>query len=91
VGSFVALFVVGFHSKRKIEKFVNVVVKKKKRKKNLFIFFFQLASEARESQAPLVFATVFVIVWVGAGVVTVNALLLGGTMYTFNFIHRNVT
>ena len=40
-----------------------------------------LASEAPEAQAPLVFATVFVIVWVGAGVVTVNALLLGGTMY----------
>lgn len=45
-----------------------------------------LASEARESQAPLVFATVFVIVWVGAGVVTVNALLLGGTISFFQSV-----
>ena len=37
-----------------------------------------LASEAAEAQAPLVFATVFVIVWCGAGVITINALLLGG-------------
>jgi hypothetical protein len=56
------------------------VQQKKRELKFIHFFFFQLASEARDTQAPLVFATVFVIVWVGAGVVTVNALLLGGTM-----------
>jgi protein YIPF6 len=45
-----------------------------------------LASEARDSQAPLVFATVFVIVWLGAGIVTVNALLLGGTISFFQSV-----
>ena len=45
-----------------------------------------LASEAPESQAPLVFATVFVIVWVGAGVVTVNAVLLGGNASFFQSV-----
>eukprot|EP00163_Fabomonas_tropica_P028781 TRINITY_DN593_c0_g1_i2.p2 TRINITY_DN593_c0_g1~~TRINITY_DN593_c0_g1_i2.p2 ORF type:complete len:101 (+),score=6.61 TRINITY_DN593_c0_g1_i2:736-1038(+) len=31
-------------------------------------------------QSALVFASIFVIVWCGAAVVTANALLLGGTM-----------
>ena len=34
-------------------------------------------------QASLVFASVFVIIWVGAAVVTVNALLLGGNISFF--------
>mmetsp|Transcript_4028 Transcript_4028/g.5784 ORF Transcript_4028/g.5784 Transcript_4028/m.5784 type:complete len:209 (+) Transcript_4028:79-705(+) len=35
---------------------------------------------AQENQAALVFATVFVLVWCGGGVVTLNAVLLGGTI-----------
>jgi hypothetical protein len=46
--------------------------------------FFPLQSTlsfgAKEDQTALVFAAVFVIVWCGAGVVTINAALLGGTM-----------
>ena len=34
-----------------------------------------------DEDAALVFTAVFVIVWVGAAVVTVNAALLGGNMY----------
>jgi len=39
-----------------------------------------LSLTAREDQAALVFGSVFVIVWVGAGIVTINAALLGGTI-----------
>mmetsp|Transcript_35784 Transcript_35784/g.57486 ORF Transcript_35784/g.57486 Transcript_35784/m.57486 type:complete len:209 (-) Transcript_35784:161-787(-) len=35
---------------------------------------------AKEDQAALEFAIVFVLVWCGAGVVTLNAVLLGGTI-----------
>ena len=35
---------------------------------------------AHQDQAALVFAIVFVLVWCGAGVVTLNAVLLGGTI-----------
>jgi hypothetical protein len=35
---------------------------------------------ASEQQTSLVFASVFVLVWAGAAVVTVNAQLLGGSM-----------
>lgn len=37
-----------------------------------------LSWDVKEDQAALVFAAVFVIVWCGAGIVTVNAALLGG-------------
>ncbi len=37
-----------------------------------------LSIGAPEDQSALVFAAVFVIVWCGAGVVTLNAALLGG-------------
>lgn len=39
-----------------------------------------LSFTAKENQAALVFAAVFVIVWCGAGVVTINAALLGGKL-----------
>mmetsp|Transcript_10517 Transcript_10517/g.19204 ORF Transcript_10517/g.19204 Transcript_10517/m.19204 type:complete len:213 (+) Transcript_10517:29-667(+) len=41
---------------------------------------------AHQKQAALVFATIFVIVWCGAGVVTMNAVLLGGTISFFQSI-----
>jgi hypothetical protein len=40
-----------------------------------------LSISAPAGQTALVFAAVFVIVWVGAAVVTINAQLLGGKMY----------
>lgn len=40
MGSFVVVFVVGINSKRKIEKFVNVVVQQKKRELKFIHFFF---------------------------------------------------
>ena len=39
-----------------------------------------LSFTAPQGQTALVFAAVFVVVWVGAAVVTLNAQLLGGTM-----------
>eukprot|EP00003_Mantamonas_plastica_P024571 TRINITY_DN459_c0_g1_i1.p1 TRINITY_DN459_c0_g1~~TRINITY_DN459_c0_g1_i1.p1 ORF type:complete len:256 (+),score=76.55 TRINITY_DN459_c0_g1_i1:23-769(+) len=39
-----------------------------------------LSSTSREDQQETVFASVFVIVWVGAAVVTVNGVLLGGNL-----------
>ena len=36
---------------------------------------------APDDQKALVFAAVFVIVWLGSAIVTVNALLLGGNLY----------
>lgn len=39
-----------------------------------------LSWDVKEDQKALVFAAVFVIVWCGAGIVTVNAALLGGKM-----------
>ena len=38
------------------------------------------AGDKGEDTASLVFGIVFVVVWLGAAIVTVNALLLGGTM-----------
>jgi hypothetical protein len=40
-----------------------------------------LSISAPPGQTALVFAAVFVIVWLGAAIVTLNAQLLGGTMY----------
>lgn len=45
-----------------------------------------LSSSAPADQKSLVFSSVFVIVWCGSGVVTVNALLLGGTLSFFQSI-----
>lgn len=39
-----------------------------------------LSWNAPNDQKALVFASVFVIVWVGSAVITVNALLLGGSL-----------
>mmetsp|Transcript_34472 Transcript_34472/g.71152 ORF Transcript_34472/g.71152 Transcript_34472/m.71152 type:complete len:202 (-) Transcript_34472:99-704(-) len=44
------------------------------------------ASKEEEHQSAGVFAAVFVIVWCGAAVVTVNAVLLGGTVSFFQSI-----
>jgi hypothetical protein len=45
-----------------------------------------LSASAPSDQKSLVFTSVFVIVWCGSGVVTVNALLLGGTLSFFQSI-----
>lgn len=45
-----------------------------------------LSISAPSEQKSLVFTSVFVIVWCGSGVVTVNALLLGGTLSFFQSI-----
>ena len=45
-----------------------------------------LSIKAPEGQTTLVFAAVFVIVWVGAAVVTVNAQLLGGNLSFFQSV-----
>eukprot|EP01111_Echinosteliopsis_oligospora_P009748 TRINITY_DN2913_c0_g1_i1.p1 TRINITY_DN2913_c0_g1~~TRINITY_DN2913_c0_g1_i1.p1 ORF type:complete len:217 (-),score=42.38 TRINITY_DN2913_c0_g1_i1:521-1117(-) len=45
-----------------------------------------LSVEAPDDDAALVFAIVFVIVWAGAAVVTLNAQLLGGTLSFFQSV-----
>eukprot|EP00638_Chattonella_subsalsa_P006823 CAMPEP_0117748330 /NCGR_PEP_ID=MMETSP0947-20121206/9035_1 /TAXON_ID=44440 /ORGANISM="Chattonella subsalsa, Strain CCMP2191" /LENGTH=195 /DNA_ID=CAMNT_0005565939 /DNA_START=70 /DNA_END=660 /DNA_ORIENTATION=- len=45
-----------------------------------------LCLTAPEEQAALVFAAVFVVVWVGAAVVTLNAQLLGGNISFFQSV-----
>merc|ERR1712072_332046 len=45
-----------------------------------------LSMNAPDDQKALVFASVFVIVWLGSAVVTVNALLLGGTLSFFHSV-----
>ena len=45
-----------------------------------------LSMTAPGDSSSLVFATVFVIVWLGAAVVTVNAQLLGGTISFFQSV-----
>ena len=45
-----------------------------------------LSASAPASQASLVFASVFVVVWVGAAVVTLNAQLLGGRISFFQSV-----
>eukprot|EP01138_Halocafeteria_seosinensis_P007726 gb/GECG01007894.1/.p1 GENE.gb/GECG01007894.1/~~gb/GECG01007894.1/.p1 ORF type:complete len:217 (+),score=19.92 gb/GECG01007894.1/:1-651(+) len=45
-----------------------------------------MSIHAAEGQTSLVFAAVFVIVWVGAGVVTLNAQLLGGRISFFQSV-----
>mmetsp|Transcript_23940 Transcript_23940/g.94989 ORF Transcript_23940/g.94989 Transcript_23940/m.94989 type:complete len:193 (-) Transcript_23940:360-938(-) len=45
-----------------------------------------LCAAASEKQRALVFAAVFVVVWVGAAVVTLNAQLLGGTISFFQSV-----
>merc|ERR1711904_509787 len=45
-----------------------------------------LSMNAPDDQKALVFAAVFVIVWVGSAIVTVNALLLGGNLSFFHSV-----
>ncbi|GAM21942.1 hypothetical protein SAMD00019534_051170 [Acytostelium subglobosum LB1] len=45
-----------------------------------------LSTSAKDDQRALVFALVFVVVWVGAGVVTINAQLLGGNLSLFQSV-----
>ena len=45
-----------------------------------------LGSGAQESQSGLVFAAVFVLVWVGSGVVTLNAAFLGAKVSFFQTV-----
>jgi len=45
-----------------------------------------LSATAPEDQKALVFAGVFVLVWIGAAVVTLNAQLLGGTISFFQSV-----
>ncbi|KAJ3438325.1 protein yipf6 [Anaeramoeba flamelloides] len=45
-----------------------------------------LSSKAPDKQTQLIFAGVFVIIWFGAGVVTVNSLLLGGKVSFFQSV-----
>eukprot|EP01112_Ceratiomyxa_fruticulosa_P022392 TRINITY_DN8178_c0_g1_i1.p1 TRINITY_DN8178_c0_g1~~TRINITY_DN8178_c0_g1_i1.p1 ORF type:complete len:194 (+),score=38.58 TRINITY_DN8178_c0_g1_i1:219-800(+) len=45
-----------------------------------------LSQSAQGNQAALVFALVFVIVWLGAAVITLNAQLLGGTLSFFQSV-----
>jgi len=45
-----------------------------------------LGIRAPEGQSSLIFASVFVITWCGAAVVTVNAQLLGGTLSFFQSV-----
>jgi hypothetical protein len=45
-----------------------------------------LCLTAAEDQSALVFASVFVLVWCGAGLVTINALLLGGKISFFQSV-----
>lgn len=40
-----------------------------------------LSMSAPAQQSAMVFTGVFVVIWVGAAVVTINAQLLGSTMY----------
>jgi len=44
-----------------------------------------LSLTAPASQSAMVFTGVFVVVWAGAAVVTVNAQLLGSTMYAYSW------
>lgn len=53
---------------------------------SLFLNKSLLSITAPEDQGALVFAAVFFVVWFGAAVVTLNAQLLGGTMYVHAFI-----
>merc|ERR1712196_35705 len=45
-----------------------------------------LSMNAPDDQKALVFAAVFVIVWLGSAIITINALLLGGTLSFFHSV-----
>lgn len=45
-----------------------------------------LSQTASNEQKAMVFTTVFVIVWVGSIVITINTLLLGGKVYVLLMI-----
>ena len=48
---------------------------------SLTIFFSVLSSGTHAEDKTLLFEIVFIIVWVGAGVISINGKLLGGKMY----------
>ncbi len=48
---------------------------------NNTIYHSVLSATAPKDHSALVFALVFAIVWVGAAIITINAQLLGGTLY----------
>jgi len=52
----------------------------------LSVFLSMGKSNTEENQNSAVFAASFVIVWAGAGVITLNALLLGGTLGFFQSV-----
>ncbi|KAJ5070808.1 protein yipf6 [Anaeramoeba ignava] len=45
-----------------------------------------LSHGAPENQSSLVFALIFFIIWIGSGIVTINALLLGGNISFFQTV-----
>lgn len=47
----------------------------------LWCFGSMLSVTAPAAQSAMVFTGVFVVIWVGAAIVTINAQLLGSTMY----------
>ena len=49
-----------------------------------------LSFNAPDDQKALVFAAVFVIVWLGSAIVTVNALLLGGNLSFFQTSEKSL-
>lgn len=49
----------------------------------LLLFCRVLGYNAKSGQSAMVFAGVFIIVWVGSAIVTINAQLLGGNMQVF--------
>ncbi len=47
-----------------------------------------LSLHAQDNQSSTVFSAVFIIVWLGSGVVTLNAKVLGGNWYMFCFLDK---
>lgn len=43
-----------------------------------------LSAASKKDQSALIFSGVFVIVWCGAGIITVNSKLLGSNLYAFH-------
>jgi hypothetical protein len=85
MGSIIIMFIISI-----VKKYTHIIAKKNHYNNYInwiffFFFFFlflfsSLSFAASTDQIALVFASVFVIVWCGAGIVTLNAALLGGNM-----------
>jgi hypothetical protein len=56
------------------------------KKKSQLCFYRILSIEAPKDQAMPIFTGVFVIIWVGAAIVTINAQLLGGAVSFFQSV-----